>query len=197
MRTTVDTGRLVTERIRESAAVKQAMSEDSALVDVVRELAKACIDSLKRGGKLLLFGNGGSAADAQHLAAELVGRYLRERSALPAMALNTNSSSVTAIGNDYSYEEIFSRQIEAFGGRADVAIGISTSGNSRNIIRALRIAKDKGMATAAMTGRAGGMLKGIADYCVCVPSDETPRIQEAHILIGHVVCEIIEEQLCQ
>jgi len=197
MRTTVDTGRLVTERIRESAAVKQAMLEDGELLDLVREVAEVCVDSLKRGGKLLLFGNGGSAADAQHLAAELVGRYLRERSALPAMALNTNCSCVTAIGNDYSYEEIFSRQIEAFGGKDDVAIGISTSGNSRNVIRAVKIAKDKGMATAVMTGKAGGMLKTIADYCVCVPSDETPRIQEAHILIGHVLCEIIEEQLCQ
>jgi D-sedoheptulose 7-phosphate isomerase len=197
MRTTVDTGRLVTERIRESAAVKQAMLEDGELLDLVREVAEVCVDSLKRGGKLLLFGNGGSAADAQHLAAELVGRYLLERSALPAMALNTNCSCVTAIGNDYSYEEIFSRQIEAFGGKDDVAIGISTSGNSRNVIRAVKIAKDKGMATAVMTGKAGGMLKTIADYCVCVPSDETPRIQEAHILIGHVLCEIIEEQLCQ
>jgi D-sedoheptulose 7-phosphate isomerase len=197
MRTTVDTGRLVMERIRESAAVKQAMLEDGELLDVVRGLADVCIACLKRGGKLLLFGNGGSAADAQHLAAELVGRYLRERSALPAMALNTNSSCVTAIGNDYSYEQIFSRQIEAFGGREDVAIGISTSGNSPNVIRALQVAKEKGMATAALTGRTGGILRAIADRCLCVPSDETPRVQEAHILIGHVLCEIIEEQLCQ
>lgn len=173
------------------------MLEDGELLDLVRELAAVCIDSLKQGGKLLLFGNGGSAADAQHLAAELVGRSLRERGALPAMALNTNCSCVTAIGNDYSYEEIFSRQIEAFGARDDVAIGISTSGNSRNVIRAVKIARDKGMATAVMTGRAGGMLKTIADYCMCVPSDETPRIQEAHVLIGHVLCEIIEEQFCQ
>lgn len=195
MRTTVDSGLLVTERVRESAAVKQAMLADSNLLELVRELAEVCVNSLEQGGKLLLFGNGGSAADAQHLAAELVGRYLRDRRALPAIALTTNSSCVTAIGNDYSYEEIFSRQIEAFGNRTDVAIGISTSGNSRNIVRGMQIARKVGMATAALTGRTGGVLKGLVEHCLCVPSDETPRIQEGHILIGHVVCEIIEESL--
>jgi D-sedoheptulose 7-phosphate isomerase len=129
------------------------------------------------------------------LAAELVGRYLRDRRALPAIALTTNSSCVTAIGNDYSYEEIFSRQIEALGSRADVAIGISTSGNSQNVARAVQTARKKGMATAALTGRTGGALKELVEYCLCVPSDETPRIQEGHILIGHVVCEIVEESL--
>jgi len=195
MRTTVDSGLLVTERVRESAVVKQAMLADSNLLELVRELAEVCVNSLEQGGKLLLFGNGGSAADAQHLAAELVGRYLRDRRALPAIALTTNSSCVTAIGNDYSYEEIFSRQIEAFGNRTDVAIGISTSGNSRNIVRGMQVARRVGMATAALTGRTGGVLKGLVEYCLCIPSDETPRIQEGHILIGHVVCEIIEESL--
>lgn len=195
MRTTVDIELLVTERVRESSAVKQAMLADSKLLELVRELAEVCVNSLKQGGKLLLFGNGGSAADAQHLAAELVGRYLRDRRALPAIALTTNSSCVTAIGNDYSYEQIFSRQIEALGNRPDVAIGISTSGNSRNIVRAIQTAREVGMATAVLTGRTGGALKGLVEYCLCVPSDETPRIQEGHILIGHVVCEIVEESL--
>ena len=195
MRTTVDSGLLVTERVRESAAVKQAMLADSNFLELVRELAEVCVNSLKQGGKLLLFGNGGSAADAQHLAAELVGRYLRDRRALPAIALTTNSSCVTAIGNDYSYEEIFSRQIEAFGNRTDVAIGISTSGNSRNIVRAMQAAREIGMSTAAFTGRTGGALKDRVEHCLCIPSDETPRIQEGHILIGHIVCEIIEDSL--
>lgn len=192
MKTTMDTALLIVERVRESAAVKQAMLEDGDLLNLIRDLAAVSIKSLERGGKLLLFGNGGSAADAQHVAAELVGRYLRDRRALPAIALTTNSSCVTAIGNDYSYEEIFSRQIEAFGSGADVAIGISTTGNSRNVTRAVQVAKGKGMATAALTGSSGGILRELVDYCIRVPSDETPRIQEGHILIGHVVCEIIE-----
>jgi D-sedoheptulose 7-phosphate isomerase len=195
MRTTLDNGLLVTDRIRESAAVFEAMLVDGNLLELVRQLAEVCINSLERGGKLLLIGNGGSAADAQHLAAELVGRYLRDRRALPAIALTTNSSCVTAIGNDYSYEQIFSRQIEALGNRTDVAIGISTSGNSRNIVRAMQAAREIGMSTAAFTGRTGGALKDRVEHCLCIPSDETPRIQEGHILIGHIVCEIIEDSL--
>lgn len=195
MRTTVDNELLVADRIRESVAVKQAMLTDNNLLEIVTEVAAVCVRSLEQGGKILLFGNGGSAADAQHLAAELVGRYLRDRRALPAIALTTNSSCVTAIGNDYSYDEIFSRQIEALGNRTDVAIGISTSGNSRNIVRAIQVASEMGMETAALTGRSGGALKGLVSHCLCVPSEETPRIQEGHILIGHVVCEIIEESL--
>ncbi len=195
MRTTSDTVQLVVVRVRESLAVKQAILENESLLDLVQEVAQACVHSLKQGGKLLFFGNGGSAADAQHLAAELTGRYLRERRAFPAMALTTNSSCLTAIGNDYSYEEVFSRQIEAFGNKGDVAIGISTSGNSPNVLWGLQIAKDKGMVTVAMTGKTGGKLRQLAEYCLCIPSDQTPRIQEAHILLGHVLCEIIEENL--
>jgi D-sedoheptulose 7-phosphate isomerase len=160
----------------------------------LQELAGACIRALEAGGKLIFFGNGGSAADAQHLVAELTGRYLRERKALAAIALTTNTSSLTAIGNDYSYDEVFSRQIEAIGNKGDVAIGISTSGNSENVIRAMKIAKQKELITAGMTGRNGGKLSEHCAYCLNVPSEQTPRIQEAHILLGHILCEIIEEK---
>lgn len=197
MKTTLDTAQLVAKRVRESVAVKEAILENEDLLDLVQEVGEVCVHSLKEGGKLLFLGNGGSAADAQHLAAELVGRYLRERRPLSAVALTTNSSCLTSVGNDYSYEEIFSRQIEAFGNKGDVAIGISTSGNSPNVVRALQAAKGKGMITVAMTGWTGGELKGLAEYCLCIPSTQTPRIQEGHILIGHVLCEIIEENFCE
>jgi len=143
----------------------------------------------------LLFGNGGSAADAQHIAAELVGRYYLDRRPLPAEALTVNASSVTAIGNDYDFNQIFSRQVEALGNSEDVAVGISTSGNSVNVIRGVQAAKRKGLITAALTGEGGGSLKGEVDYCICVPSKDTPRIQEAHILIGHILCELVERAL--
>jgi D-sedoheptulose 7-phosphate isomerase len=195
MKTTLGIAQLVKRRVRESIAVKEAILENESLLDLVQEVAGVCVRSLKQGGKLLFFGNGGSAADAEHLAAELVGRYSRERRALPAVSLTANSSCLTAIGNDYSYELVFSRQIEAFGNKGDIAIGISTSGNSPNVVRALRVAKGKGMITAAMTGKTGGTLKALVDYCLRIPSTQTARIQEGHILVGHVLCEIIEESL--
>lgn len=148
--------------------------------------------ALAAGRKILLFGNGGSAADAQHIAAELVGRFSRERRALPALALTTNTSTVTAVGNDYSYDRIFARQVEAFGASGDVAIGISTSGKSPNVIEAIRVAESIGMLTAGMTGASGRDLAELVDYCLRVPSEKTPRIQEAHILIGHILCEIVD-----
>ena len=190
---TSDTLRLVSERLRESIEVKEATLENEGLLELIHEVALACIRTLESGGKLILFGNGGSAADAQHLAAELIGRYLRERRALPAIALTTNTSCLTAIGNDYSYEEVFSRQIEAIGCKGDLAIGISTSGNSQNVIRALLVAKKKGLVTVGMTGSSGGKLRDATDYCLCIPSEHTPRIQEVHIAVGHILCEIIEE----
>ncbi len=137
-------------------------------------------------------GNGGSAADAQHMAAEFTGRYLKERRALPALALSTNFSSVTAIGNDYGFDLVFARELEALGKAGDVAVGISTSGNSRNVIRALEVAKSKSIYSIALTGVSGGLMKSIADCAICMPSDETPRIQECHILTGHIICEIAE-----
>lgn len=193
MRAVSDSLQLIADRLRESIEVKNAILESEALLDVVDAASQACIRSLDRGGKIILFGNGGSAADAQHLAAELVGRYLRERRALPAVALTANTSTITAIGNDYCYEEVFSRQIEAIGNKGDIAFGISTSGRSKNVIRAFDTARERGLITIAMTGATGGALSSNADYCLCVPSDRTPRIQEAHILLGHTICEIVEE----
>jgi D-sedoheptulose 7-phosphate isomerase len=193
MRTASVNTQLVAERLRDSIVLKQAILASEELLEQVSDIAQVCIRALQAGGKIILFGNGGSAADAQHIAAELMGRYLRERRALPAIALTTNTSNITAIGNDYSYDEIFARQMEAIGSAGDVAIGISTSGNSRNVVRAVIAAKHKGLTTIAITGSTGGELLDITDYCLRVPSNQTPRIQEAHIWIGHTVCEIIEE----
>jgi D-sedoheptulose 7-phosphate isomerase len=142
-----------------------------------------------------LFGNGGSAADAQHIAAEFVGRFNFDRPALPALALSVNSSCVTAIGNDFGFDQVFSRQIEALGAPGDVAIGITTSGNSPNVIRAMVAARKIGLKTVGFTGSTGGQLKEAVDHCICVPSDETPRIQECHILVGHVLSQLVEETL--
>jgi len=150
---------------------------------------------LRAGHRAFLFGNGGSAADAQHMAAELVSRYLRERPGLPVVALTVNTSSLTAIANDYSYDAVFARQLEALGSAGDMAIGISTSGHSRNVLLAIEAAKRKGMTSVGLTGQEGGQLRGLVDWCICVPSRETPRVQESHILIGHILCEIVESQL--
>ena len=163
--------------------------------ELVTSAAMQIVNSLRIGGKVLFFGNGGSAADAQHLTAEFTGRYLMERRALPALALSVNSSSVSAIGNDYGFDLIFARQLEALGKEGDVAVGISTSGNSRNVLRALEVAKSKSIYTIALTGASGGTVKIVADCTICIPSDETPRIQECHILTGHIICEIVEESL--
>jgi len=192
MRTAQARLQLVAERVRQSIEVKEAILEDDQLMESVQESAQACLASLERGGKLIFFGNGGSAADAQHLAAELTGRYLLQRRALPALALTTNTSCLTAIGNDYSYDQVFARQIEAIGNKGDVAIGISTSGNSKNVTEAFIEARRKGLATIGMTGSTGGNVRHLVDYCLCIPTDQTPRIQEAHILLGHILCEFIE-----
>lgn len=186
---------LVLERIQRSIEVKQALLKDGSFRELVTRAALEIVKSLRAGGKILFFGNGGSAADAQHLAAEFTGRYLKERRALPALALHGNSSAVTAIGNDYGFDLVFARQMEAFGKEGDVAVGISTSGNSRNVLRALEVAKSKGIFTVALTGGSGGLMKKLADCTLCIPSEETPRIQECHILTGHIICEIAEELL--
>lgn len=200
-RTRVSTGvangnlELVRQQVRNSLTVKQELLEDTDLLSLTVEIAEIASEALQDGKKLLLFGNGGSAADAIHIAAELVGRYQRERRGLPALALGGNLSSVTAIGNDYGFDSIFSRQIEAFGTAGDIAIGISTSGDSENILRALKTARERGMTTVGMTGRRGGRLKTNVDYCLAVPSDETPRVQECHILLGHIICDLVERSL--
>lgn len=186
---------LMRDRIQRSIEVKKKLLLDDGYLDLVVQVAMQIVKSLRAGGKVVFFGNGGSAADAQHLAAEFTGRYLKERRALPALALSVNTSSVTAIGNDYGFDLVFARQLEALGKEGDVAVGISTSGNSRNVIRALEIAKSKSIYTAALTGASGGVLRSVADCTIRIPSDETPRIQECHILTGHIICEIVEEML--
>jgi len=176
---------------RESAEVKLAFVEENK--ERIYEVGSIMATAVKEGNKIILFGNGGSAADAQHIAAEIVGRFKKERGALPAIALTTDTSILTAVGNDYGFERIFERQIEALCLPGDVAVGISTSGNSENVIRGLRKAHDLGATTVAFTGRNGGKVVEIAHYSFIVPSYETPRIQECHITLGHVLCEVIDE----
>lgn len=185
----------VGQLIEASIAAKQRLLDDPGCTSLVAKVSEIVLQSMKEGHKILLFGNGGSAADAQHIAAEFVGRFAFDRPALPALALNVNTSCITAIGNDYGFDQVFSRQIEALGQSGDVAFGITTSGNSPNVLRAMTAAKRKGLHTIGLTGRAGGKLKGAVDYCICVPSDETPRIQEGHILVGHVISELVEEAI--
>lgn len=191
-KSTTSLEKLIQQQIGTSIAVKQELLKQSALL---AQVAEKLIKAYQKDKKMLLFGNGGSAADAQHIAAELVGKYYMDRKPLPAEALTVNTSSLTAIGNDYAFERIFARQVDALGNLGDVAIGISTSGNSPNVIEGIRAAKSKGMITIGLTGADGGQLKNEVDYCICVPSQDTPRIQEAHILIGHIWCELIERAL--
>jgi D-sedoheptulose 7-phosphate isomerase len=170
-------------------------AEDAGFMASLGNIAAAMTAALKGGGKILLCGNGGSAADAQHLAAELVSRYAYDRPGLPAFALTTDTSVLTAIGNDYGYDRLFARQLEAVGAAGDIFFGISTSGRSPNVLNAFDAARAKGLATVGMTGRAGGQMQGRCDYLLRVPSDSTPRIQEGHIAIGHAICQIIEAQI--
>lgn len=175
--------------------MKRALVESCA-EDILRA-SQVIINSLRAGGRVFLCGNGGSAADSQHLAAELVGRLRRERGAIPAVALTTDTSVLTSLANDYSFEIIFARQLEALARRGDVLIGISTSGNSLNVIRAFEKAKEKGIHTIALLGGNGGKLKPLADYPIVVPSSDTQRIQEGHITIGHIICDLVERELTQ
>ena len=186
---------LIVTSIQGSIKVKQALLEDKHLLSQIADVVKEFVSALKGGHKILLFGNGGSAADAQHIAAEFVGRFQMERTPLPALALTVNTSALTGIGNAYAYENVFSRQIEALGSAGDVAVGFSTSGKSPNVLKALAAAKAKGLVTVALTGEFGSMLQEVSRYCLCVPSSETPRIQESHILIGHIISQITELEL--
>lgn len=186
---------MVRTRIEESIAAKQLLLQDARMREAIAEAGLRLAAALRHGHKVFFFGNGGSAADAQHLAAELVGRFEIDRRALAAMALTVNASCLTAIGNDYSFDEIFSRQLEAFGAPGDVAVGISTSGNSRNVLQAIATANAHGMITMAMTGESGGKLKALVRHCICAPATHTARIQEVHILAGHIICEIVEQEL--
>lgn len=159
----------------------------------LEKASKLAIETLKNGNKILLFGNGGSAADAQHIAAELTGRYKTERKGLPAIALSTDTSALTAIGNDYGYDRVFDRQVEAIAREGDLLVGISTSGNSQNVINALKLGKEMGCKTLGLSGKSGGTMNTVCDINLIVPSDNTPRIQEMHILFGHIICQTIDE----
>src|SRR5712672_3431859 len=185
----------VKQLIEASIVVKQELLRSEDVLLAIAKTSEILIDALQKGNKALFFGNGGSAADAQHIAAELVGRFAFDRPALPALALSVNTSCVTAIGNDFGFEQVFSRQLEALARPGDVAIGISTSGNSANVIRGLTTAKKIGLYAIALTGGTGGDLIGIVDHYICVPSTETPRIQECHILIGHIISELVEREI--
>jgi D-sedoheptulose 7-phosphate isomerase len=183
----------ILQEIQESIAVKEQLA--AATAQLIADAARLIVTSMQNGGKLIVFGNGGSAADAQHLSAELVGRYRRDRKALPAIALTTDSSALTSISNDYGFDTVFSRQLEGLGKSGDVALAISTSGNSPNVLGAVSLAEKMGIATIALTGKSGGKLRGIVDVCLTVPSDSTPRIQEAHSLIIHILSGVVENAM--
>lgn len=182
-------------QIKNSIDLKKLIYENETMINLIGEVASVIIRVYKNGNKVLLAGNGGSAADAQHIAGELVSRFYFDRPGLPAFALTTDTSILTAIGNDYGYERLFSRQIQANGLSGDIFIGISTSGNSPNLVKAFEECKSKGLITVGLTGQTGGAMSNICDYCIKVPSSETPRIQECHILIGHIICAVIEESI--
>jgi D-sedoheptulose 7-phosphate isomerase len=187
---------LAAERIRASLAVKEALLAREVLAEIA-SAASLVSGALRDGRKLLIFGNGGSAADAEHIAGEFVGRFVAERRALPAVALSVNTSVLTAIANDYSFEDVFARQVEALGEPGDVAFGLSTSGTSANVVAGLRVGRELGLRTLALTGRGGGRVRELADVCVKVPADDTPRIQEGHLLVAHIVCEIAERDVVE
>lgn len=181
------------ENLREALAAHQdVMSQLVPLLPEIFAVAQCWRECLQRGGKILIMGNGGSAADSQHIAAEIVGRYKRERRGLPSIALTTDTSILTSVGNDFGFEFIFSRQVEALCTPLDVVVGLSTSGNSNNVVRAIETAKEIGATTVAMTGGSGGKLASLCDYSLIMPSSDTPRIQEAHIFVGHSLCDLLE-----
>lgn len=185
----------ISEAIQQSIEVKQKLLSDVEILSTIRDIAETCAQSLSDGKKIMFCGNGGSAADAQHLAAELSGKFYYDRKPLAAEALTVNTSFITAVSNDYSFEEVYARMVEGSGNESDVLIGLSTSGNSENVIRAFQAAHRKGIITVGLTGESGGKLAQISDFIIRVPSADTPRIQESHILIGHIICEIIEQNL--
>ncbi len=180
--------------IAASVETKQQVLQNETLIKTTQDCVDVIVAAFKNGNKVLFCGNGGSAADAQHLAAEFSGRFYKDREALPAEALHCNTSYMTAVANDYSYDVIYSRLIHGIGIKGDVLIGLSTSGNSKNIVAAFETAKEKEMITVGFTGSNGGKMKNISDYLLNVPSNDTPRIQESHIMLGHIICELVEEK---
>jgi len=189
-----DSAGLMRRRLEDSLAIKQEML-GSACLSQATEAAGAMIASLRTGGKVLFFGNGGSAMDAGHLAAELAGRFYRDRPGLAGVSLADGTASLTAIANDYSYDEVFARQIRGLGRPGDVAVGLTTSGNSWNVVSALTAAREIGMVAVALTGRPGGKVAAVADICIQVPTEDTPRVQEACMHLGHTICEIVEREM--
>lgn len=179
--------------ISSSIAVKQTILDNEKMMNDVSEIATAMVKSLKNGGRIYFCGNGGSAADAQHLAAEFSGRFYTDRQALPAEALHCNTSYLTAVANDYSYDVVYSRLVQGIANTGDFLVGLSTSGNSGNIVKAFETARDKNISTVGFTGKDGGKMKRLSDYLLNVPSTDTPRIQESHIMLGHIICQLVEE----
>ena len=186
---------VILREINDSISVKQKILEDAELLHSVEKVANECVEACSRGNRVLLAGNGGSAADAQHIAAEFVSRYAFDRPGLAAIAFTTDTSILTAIGNDYGYEQIFRRQLQANGRQGDIFIGISTSGNSPNVLAAIQSAKELGITAVGLTGQGETKMHEHCDYCIRVPSESTPRIQESHILLGHIICGIVEGAL--
>jgi D-sedoheptulose 7-phosphate isomerase len=182
-------------RIAESIAGGQRLLEHSDAIAATADAAARVVGSLRAGGKVMFFGNGGSASDAGHLAAELLGRFTLQRRSLAAACLSDHTAATTAIGNDYGFDEVFSRQVAGLGRPGDVAVGLSTSGNSANVVRGLEAARDCGLVTIALTGAGGGKLAGMVDVCIRVPSEDTPRVQELCMLLGHTLCELVEVEL--
>ena len=187
--------KIVKEILNESIRVKKKIVDDPSLLSQINQISSLIVEAYRKKKKVILFGNGGSAADAQHIAGELVNRLHLEREALPAIALTTDSSVLTSIANDYDYSRIFARQVEALAKEGDVVIGISTSGSSSNVIEAVKTAKEKGAKTVGFTGNKGGKLAELVDFVISVPSDETPRVQESHITIFHIICCLVERAL--
>lgn len=179
--------------ISASIEVKQKVLQNEALLNTVEQVARRTVDALKQGNRIYFCGNGGSAADAQHLAAEFSGRFYTDREALPAEALHCNTSYLTAVANDYSYDVVYARLVKGIGNAGDVLVGLSTSGNSANIVKAFEVAREKKIITVAFTGESGGKMKPLSDYLLNIPSKDTPRIQESHIVLGHIICQIVEE----
>ncbi len=179
--------------ITKSISVKNKILSDEKLLEIVKDCVSVIVTAFEKGNKVLFCGNGGSAADAQHLAAEFSGRFYTDRDALPAEALHCNTSYITAVANDYGYDVVYSRMIKGIGNKGDVLVGLSTSGKSKNIINAFKTAREKEMKTVAFTGETGGSLKNLADLLINVPSNDTPRIQESHIMLGHIICQLVEE----
>ena len=187
----------VSEIINQSIEVKRLLLNDKALLGIIIKVTEQIINAFKQDKKVLLCGNGGSAADAQHIASELSGRFYSDRQPLFAEALHVNTSYLTAVANDYGYDQIYSRLIKAKGRKGDILVGISTSGNSENIVNAIQTANDLGLITVGLTGTTGGKLKDSCQYLINIPSNDTPRIQEAHIMVGHIVCELVEKAMME